>query len=105
MTRQDVKEPEQSATVGTMDDGDRIDPYRLYTRSEAAHFLRVSEKWLDELVKRGQLYSITSGRRRLFPRIALTAFIRGEKFVPEGSLDADDTTTWPPTPSIFQGDE
>lgn len=90
-----------------MDELDRIDPYRLYTRGEAAHFLRVSEKWLDELVKRGDVYSITTGKRRLFPRVALTAYIRGERFNPSGSIEGDDVTTWPPTPSIFneQGDD
>lgn len=84
-----------------MDESDRIDPYRLYTRAEAAAFLRVSDKWLDELVKRGELYSITTGKRRLFPRVALTAFIRGERFAPDGGIEGDDVTTWPPTPSIF----
>lgn len=84
-----------------MTDPDRIDPYRLYARNEAAAFLRVSEKWLDELVKAGKLYSITSGRRRLFPRAALTAYIRGEQFAPDGGLSGDDTTTWPATPSMF----
>lgn len=87
-----------------MDEPDRIDPYRLYTRAEAAHFLRISEKWIDELVKRGELYSITSGKRRLFPRVCLTAYIRGEGFTPTAELDGDDTATWPPTPSIFSGE-
>lgn len=82
---------------------DQIDPYRLYTREEAAEFLRISEKWLDELVKRGELYSITSGKRRLFPRAALTAYVRGETFSSHGGVDGDDTSTWPPTPSIFGG--
>lgn len=87
-----------------MEELDRIDPYRLYTRSEAAHFLRVSEKWLDELVKRDDVYSITSGKRRLFPRAALTAYIRGETFSPDGGIDGDDVTTWPPTPSMFNAE-
>lgn len=87
-----------------MDEADRVDPYRLYTRSEAAHFLRISEKWIDELVKRGELYSITSGKRRLFPRVALTAYIRGERFAPTADLVGDDTATWPPTPSMFNGE-
>lgn len=88
-----------------MDELDRTDPYRLYTRAEAARFLRVSDKWLDELVKRGDVYSITTGKRRLFPRVALTAFIRGERFAPDRELEGDDVTTWPPTPSIFNGED
>lgn len=86
-----------------MDEADKTDPYRLYTRSEAANFLRISDKWLDELVKRDEIYSITSGKRRLFPRVALTAYIRGERFSATGSIDGDDTATWPPTPSMFNG--
>lgn len=80
---------------------DRHDPYRLYTRDEAADFLRITTAWLTELTKSGQVYSIKSGRRRLFPRAALTAYIRGESF--NTGVDADDTSTWPPTPSIFSG--
>lgn len=82
-------------------DPDRIDPYRLYNRADAARFLQISEKWLDTLVKRGEVYNITTGKRRLFPRVALTAFIRGETFDPSGELQGDDVTTWPPTPSMF----
>lgn len=95
----------RAVTVGPMTEADRTDPYRLYTRAEAASFLRVSEKWVDVLVKRGELYSITTGKRRLFPRVALTAFVRGEKFAPDGELEGDDVTTWPPTPSIFNAPE
>lgn len=84
---------------------DPIDPYRLYSRDEAAAFLRISVKWLDEMVKRGELYNVRTGKRRLFPRAALTAFVRGERFTPERHLSADDTTTWPVTPSMFQEDE
>lgn len=84
-----------------MTDIDPVDPYHLYTRPEAAEFLRVSEKWLDELVKAGKLYSTTSGRRRFFPRASLTAYIRGQTFGPDAGMDGDDVTTWPPTPSMF----
>lgn len=82
---------------------DRLDPYALYTRDEAAEFLRITKAWLTELTKTGQLYSIKSGRRRLYPRAALTAYVRGERFV--DSLEGDDTSTWPPTPSVFSGDD
>lgn len=92
-----------AAIVGDMTTPDTVDPYHLYTRPEACEFLRISEKWLDELVKRGDLYSITSGKRRLFPRAALTAYIRGEVFAPHAGVTGDDTSTWPPTPSMFGG--
>lgn len=78
---------------------DPHDPYRLYTRAEAAEFLRITPQWLTTLTSSGQVYSIKSGRRRLYPRAALTAYVRGERFV--DSLEGDDTTTWPPTPSVF----
>lgn len=80
---------------------DQLDPYHLYTRDEAAEFLRITPQWLTELTKTGQIHSIKSGRRRLYPRAALTAYIRGEKF-PEG-IGGEDTSTWPPTPSMFAG--
>lgn len=80
---------------------DQLDPYRLYTRDEAAEFLRITPAWLTELTKSGQLHSIKSGRRRLYPRAALTAYIRGERF--ETGISGDDTSTWPATPSIFSG--
>lgn len=89
-----------------MTEYDPIDPYRLYTRDEAADFLRVSVKWLDVIAVRGDLYSVRSGRRRLFPRYALTAYIKGEE--PEvGGLTSDDDTEFPPTRSIFneRGDQ
>lgn len=80
---------------------DLTDPYRLYTREEAATFLRITPAWLTELTNTGQLHSIKSGRRRFYPRAALTAYIRGERF--ETGISGEDTTTWPPTPSIFAG--
>lgn len=89
--------------LARMTDPDIIDPYHLYTRREAAEFLRVSEKWLDALVKAGEIYSTTSGRRRFFPRVALTSYIKGQKFAPDGGLEGDDVTSWPPTPSVFNG--
>ena len=46
---------------------DRTDPYALYTRQEAADFLRVSVGWLHELINSGQLHTIKVGRRRLVP--------------------------------------
>ena len=43
-------------------------------------------------------------RTRLFPRAALTAYIRGEKFDP-AALAAHDLQTWPPTDSLFADTE
>lgn len=83
---------------------DRTDPYALYTREEAAQFLRVSLSWLHELIKTGQLHTIKAGRRRLIPRASLTAYIRGEK-VDQG-LESEASDHWPPTVSLFaEGDQ
>lgn len=83
-----------------MTEHDPHDPYKLYTRMEAAEFLRITPAWLTELSKTGAIYCVASGRRKLYPRAALTAYIRGEK-LSSVDLDSDDLTTWPPTPSIF----
>lgn len=85
----------------TGDELDHGDPYALYTRDEAAQFLRVSVSWLHELIKSGQLHTIKVGRRRLIPRASLTAYIRGEKL--GGGLESDALDHWPPTVSMFAG--
>ena len=82
-----------------MTEPDRTDPYKLYTRAEAAEFLRITTAWLTELTNTEQIHSIKIGRRRLYPRAALTAYIRGERF--DTGVQAEDTSTWPPTPSMF----
>ena len=86
-----------------MTEPDRTDPYKLYTRAEAAEFLRITTAWLTELTNTEQIHSIKIGRRRLYPRAALTAYIRGERFDPTGGLHGDDTASWPATPSMFNG--
>lgn len=83
---------------------DPVDPYKVYTRAEAAEFLKVSDRWIDELVKRGELYALRSGKRTLLPRASLTAYIRGERFDPTGGITGDDTATFPATPSLFRED-
>lgn len=90
--------------MGAMTDSDPVDPYRMYTRAEAAEFLRVSDRWIDELVKSGQLYALRSGKRTLLPRAGLTAYIRGERFDPTGGITGDDVATFPSTPSLFRED-
>lgn len=88
--------------VLTMTEPDTVDPYKVYTRLEAAEFLRISDRWLDVLVERGEVYAVRSGKRKLFPRASLTAYLRGERFDPTGGLTGDDTAGFPATPSIFR---
>lgn len=72
------------------------DPYRLYTRDEAAEFLRINQAYLTTISKSGELQSIRIGRRRLYPRWCLEAFIRGERGPQLGAPDAPTNT-----PSLF----
>ena len=85
-----------------MTEHDLVDPYQVYTRAEAAEFLKVSDRWIDQLVKDGQLYAVRSGKRTLIPRAALTAYLRGQRFDPTGGLNGDDSATFPATPSLFR---
>lgn len=90
--------------MGAMTEHDPVDPYKVYTRAEAAAFLKVSDRWIDELVKSGQLYAVRSGKRTLLPRAGLTAYLRGERFDPTGGISGDDSATFPATPSMFRED-
>jgi excisionase family DNA binding protein len=66
--------------------------YQLLTRAEAAQELRVNPSTLSELTRRNLIYHLRIGRRVLYPRGALHAFIRGETLQGDGS--------WPPTPPL-----
>lgn len=43
----------------------------VYTRAEAAAYLRLGTTELDSIVRQGEIASFTRGRRRLFTRAAL----------------------------------
>jgi excisionase family DNA binding protein len=47
----------------------------LWTTTQAAARLNVSRAWVQELIARGELESIKSGRRRLIPDAALHRYI------------------------------
>lgn len=74
------------------------DPYQLYTREEAAEFLRINQAYLTILTNSNELHSIRIGRRRLYPRASIEAFIRGER---GPRYDTPDVET--NTPSLFEG--
>lgn len=80
------------------DVADPEDPYALYTRDEAAAYLRVNTATMTQLTNDGELYHLRIGRRVLYPRAALEAFIRGEK------QDMSAPDLFPPTPSMFNAD-
>jgi excisionase family DNA binding protein len=50
-------------------------PYRSIV--EAAEYLRVSERFVREAIRRGRLRSFRAGRRVLLSRDDLDAFVRG----------------------------
>ena len=44
-----------------------LDPNQRYTIPESARYLRVSRAYVYQLIARGQLLSITDGKRRYIP--------------------------------------
>lgn len=71
-----------------------IDPYQLLTRNEVAEHLRCTPEYVTELTRSRKLHSIRVGKRILVPRVALEAYIRGDKFT-------DTDGQWPPTTALF----
>lgn len=73
------------------------DPYQCFTRDDAAAFLTIHPVTLSKMVRQGRIPCARIGKRVVFTRGALEAFLRGETYDP---LGADDTAL-PPTPSMF----
>lgn len=75
----------------------------LYTVPETCDMLRVSRTTLYRLTKAGRLYSVAVGKRVLYPREAVTAYLAGERFDPKAGAPVThaDVSTWPPTPSLW----
>ena len=46
-----------------------------YRPKEAAVLIGVSERWLRELIRRGQIRVVMTGRRQIVPRTALLEFL------------------------------
>lgn len=78
----------------------------LYTSAEAGAILRVSRTTLWRLTQSGELYAVRVGKRVLYPREAIDARLRGERFDPTGGAAEThaDVSTWPPTPSLLSSD-
>ena len=75
-----------------------LDPYQLLTREEVAAHLRCTKQYVSALTVAGKLHTVRIGKRILVPRADLEAFIRGE---PARRTDGH----YPPTASLFDGDE
>lgn len=48
---------------------------KLWSKSDAAHLLSVSERVVDRLVRDGELDSVLLGRRRLIPDAAIDEYV------------------------------
>lgn len=53
----------------------RISPPELFTVEQAARSLSIGRSAVFELIRRGELHSITIGRSRRIPRTAIHEFI------------------------------
>ena len=78
----------------------------LYSRQEAADMLRISLSTVGREIRSGRLRSFRAGRSIRVSAEALQQYmdgdIPGEEPAPEGR---EDTTTYPPTPSLFYSPE
>jgi excisionase family DNA binding protein len=57
----------------------------LFTNQEAAELLSVSPRHLFDLVKRGEIKSIKSGNRNLFPKESLIGWIESKLSKPSNT--------------------
>jgi excisionase family DNA binding protein len=57
----------------------------LFTNQEAAELLSVSPRHLFDLVRRGEIKSIKSGNRNLFPKESLIGWIESKLSKPSNS--------------------
>lgn len=78
--------------------------HELLTRTEAADYLRVGLSTMGKLLRDRAIYSVRVGHQIRVPLPALEAYVEGRPYGPRSDLDTPDTTTWPPTPSLFTDD-
>ena len=81
---------------------------QMFTRQEAADYLRIGVSTFSRLIKSGALpYVRINGRTLRIAKSSLDAYVRGEyaNGVPGGTTvpaeQQDDISTYPPTPSIL----
>ncbi len=56
----------------------------LLTSDEAAHYLRIGKSTIYALMQRGQLLGLRVGKRRLFTRTELDAYIAAQEQAEHG---------------------
>lgn len=75
----------------------------VYTRDQVAEILQVSMGTLSQLLGSERLYHFRVGKQIRIPAEALTAYIQGQEYNAGEGLTRQDASTWPPTPSLFEG--
>lgn len=85
---------------------------QLFTRQEAADYLRIGVSTFSRLISAGALpYVRINGRTLRIAKSSLDAYVRGEynNGVPGGTTAApeqqDDLSTYPPTPSMLADEQ
>lgn len=74
---------------------------KLYTRAEAAKYLRVSKSTVSTLYTSGQLGYIRVGKNVMIPETALVNYMAGRAVNMPAPEHQEDRATWPPTPSLL----
>lgn len=85
---------------------------QMFTRQEAADYLRIGVSTFSRLIKSGALpYVRINGRTLRIAKSSLDAYVRGEYAtgVPGGTDQPaelqDDLSTYPPTPSLLVNEQ
>lgn len=78
-----------------------------YSVDDTAEALGVSRAKVYLMIKAGELFSVKLGHRRVIPKVAIEAVLRGERYDPTAAPTEQqpDYSTWPPTPSALGDDD
>lgn len=78
-----------------------------YSVDDTAAALNVSRAKVYLMIKAGELFSVKLGHRRVIPKVAIEAVLRGERYDPTAAPTEQqpDYSTWPPTPSALGDDD
>lgn len=78
-------------------------PNDLLTRQEVADMLKISVSSVQNLYTAGHIASHRVGRHVRITRRAVWDYLNGVKRDTPDWSGAHDVSTWPPTPSLFEG--
>lgn len=80
-------------------------PNDLLTRQEVADMLKISVSSVQNLYTAGHLASHRVGRHVRITRQAVWDYLNGVKREAPNWIRAQDMSTWPPTPSMLDGED